>query len=125
MDTFTLQHPLILYDSHVKCSSAGKSQRKFRLPMLQVPHRNTIHNLVSKVRTTGMLTDRKTDPQCQVLTEKILDEIGSQLEHWLCKSLKHPAQEMGVSKGTARSATKSMNLQLYETTSVYSLQPHD
>jgi DNA-binding IclR family transcriptional regulator len=37
-----------------------------------------------------------------VLTEEKLDDIGARLEHTPRKSLKHIAQETGVSKSSAR-----------------------
>jgi hypothetical protein len=65
VDKFILEHQVFLYKLHVKCNSARKSQGKFRrkFPRVQVPHRDAIQNLVSKVRT-DMLMDRKPKHQC-------------------------------------------------------------
>jgi hypothetical protein len=41
-----------------------------------------------------------------VLTEEKLNDIGARLEHTPRKSLKHLAQEAGVSKSSARTATQ-------------------
>jgi hypothetical protein len=44
-----------------------KFERKF--PRFCVPSRNSIHNLVNKVRTVGMFIGRKLDISSEVLTE--------------------------------------------------------
>jgi hypothetical protein len=46
-----------------------------------VPSRQTIHNLVNKLRTMGLLIDKKQKHKCQVLTEEKFDDIGARLEH--------------------------------------------
>jgi hypothetical protein len=48
---------------------------------------------MNKLRSTGLLIDKKQKNKCQVLTEEKLDDIGARLEHTPRKSLKHPAQE--------------------------------
>jgi hypothetical protein len=55
----------VLYEYYVKCNSTRKSQRKFRrkFPKLRVLYRNTIQICVNKVRTTGVLVDRKPKHQ--------------------------------------------------------------
>jgi hypothetical protein len=73
--------------------SVGKNRCKFQDK--KVPSRQTIHNLVIKVRT-GLVTDEKHKHKLRVLTEKKLDDKGARLEHTLRKSLKHLAQETGV-----------------------------
>jgi hypothetical protein len=61
---------------------------------------------VTKLRTTGLLIeDKKTKHKRRVLTEK-LDGTAATLEHTPKKSLKHLAQESGVSKSSARRARK-------------------
>jgi len=49
----------------------GKIQKKF--PGLQFLHRNSIQNFVNKVRTTGMLMNKKPKYQHQVSTQKLND----------------------------------------------------
>jgi hypothetical protein len=91
----------------VKNESAGKClrnlQRKFYHE--RVPSRQTIHSLVDKLRTTGLLIGKKQKHKRLVLTEK-LDDIGTRLEHTPRKSLKLRAQEIEVSKSCARTATQ-------------------
>jgi transposase len=53
----------------------------------RVPSRQTIHNLVNKHRSTGLLIDNKQEHKSQVLTEEKLDNIGARLEHTPTKSL--------------------------------------
>jgi hypothetical protein len=83
----------------VKRGSASKCGRKFRRKLRdeRVPSKQTIHSLVNKLRTTGLLIDKKQKHKRLVLTEK-LDDIGARIEHTSRKSLKLLAQETGVSK---------------------------
>jgi hypothetical protein len=90
MARYTLEQRVFLYDSYVKYGSAGKCRRKFRDE--SVPSRQTIHNLVNKLRTTGLLIDKKQKYKRRVHTEKLHD-IGARLEHTPRKSLKRLAQE--------------------------------
>jgi hypothetical protein len=60
---------------------------------------------VNKLRTTGLLIDMTQKYKCRVLTEEKLDDIGARLEHTLRKSLNCLAQETGMSKSSARTAT--------------------
>jgi hypothetical protein len=81
MVRYTLEQRVFLYGTYVKYRSARKCRRKFRLKFCgaRVPSRQTIHNLVNKLRTTGFLIDKKTKHNHQVLTEEKLDEIGARL----------------------------------------------
>jgi hypothetical protein len=56
----------------------------------------TIHNLVNKLRSMGVLIDKRQKHKCRVLAEEKLDGIGARLEHILRKSLKRLSQETGV-----------------------------
>jgi transposase len=85
---------------------SAKFQRKFRDE--RVSSRQTIHNLVNKLRSTGLLIDKKPKHKRQVLTEEKLDDIEARLEHTPRNSLKRLAQDTGVSKSSARTATKLM-----------------
>jgi hypothetical protein len=82
MVRYTLEQRVFLYDSYVKYGSAGKCRRKYRRKFHDdgVPSRQTIHNLVNKLRAMGLLIDKKKN-MCQVLTEEKLDDIGARLEH--------------------------------------------
>jgi hypothetical protein len=99
---------IFLYDSYVKYGSAGKCRWKFQCKFRneRVPSRQTIHNLVNKLRTTWLSIDKKQKHKHWVFTEEQLDDIGARLEHTLGKSLKHLAQETGVSKSSARTAAQ-------------------
>jgi hypothetical protein len=48
-----------------------------------------------------------------------LDDIGVRLEHTHRKSLKHLAQETGVSKYSARTATEVLKLRPYKTAIIH------
>jgi hypothetical protein len=87
---------------YVKYGSARKCQRKCLDE--SVPSRHTIHSLVNKPRTTGVLIDKKQKRKCRLLIEEKLDGTGASLEHTPRKLLKRLAQETGVSKSSARTA---------------------
>jgi hypothetical protein len=61
---------------------------------------------VNKLRTTGLLIDKKQKHKRRVVTEEKLDDIGARLEHTPRKSLKSLAQKIGLSKSIARTATQ-------------------
>jgi transposase len=100
----TLEQRVFLYDTHVKYGFARKRRRKFCEE--RVPSRQTIHNLVNKLRKTELVIDKKQKHKRRVLTEEKLDDMGARLEHTPKKSLKRLAQETGVSKSSARTATQ-------------------
>jgi hypothetical protein len=97
MVRYTLEQHVFLYDTYVKYGSAVKCRRKFRRKFREerVPSRKTVHSLVNKLRTTGLLIDKKQKHKRRVLTEK-LNGMGFRLEHTPRKSLKRLAQETGV-----------------------------
>jgi hypothetical protein len=82
MVRYTLEQCVFLYNAHVKYRSARKCQQKFRCKFRdgRVPSRQTIHNLANKLRTMGLLIDKKQKHKLQVLTET-LDDIGARCEH--------------------------------------------
>jgi transposase len=90
----------------VKYGSARNYRLKFRRKFRdeRVPSRQTIHNLVNKIRTSGHVIDKKQKHKRRELTEEKLDGIGARLEHTPRKSLKHLAQETGVPKSSERTA---------------------
>jgi hypothetical protein len=75
-----LEQRVILYESCVKYGSSRKRRRKFQRKFRdeRVPSRQTIRNLVNKLRTTGLLIDKKTKYNRRVLGEEMLDDIGGQ-----------------------------------------------
>jgi transposase len=81
MVRYTLEQRVFVYDTNVKYGSACKCRQKFRRKFRgeRVPSRQTIHNLVNKLRTTGFLIDKKTKHKRRVLTEEKLDEVGARL----------------------------------------------
>jgi hypothetical protein len=103
----TLDRRVFLYDSYVKDGSAGKCRRKLRRNFRdeRVPNRQIVHNLLNKLRRTGLLIDKKEKHKRQVLTDKLHD-IGARFEHTPRKSLKRLAEETGVSMCSARTATQ-------------------
>jgi hypothetical protein len=104
----------------MKYVPASKFQQKFRHEFHdeRVPSRQTIHNLVDKFRSTGLLIDKKQKHACLVLTEGKLDDMGFKPR----KSVKHLAQENGMSKSSERRATQLLKLRPYETTVIHALQ---
>jgi RNA polymerase-binding transcription factor DksA len=75
---YTSEQRVFLYDTYVKYGFAGKCRRKFRPKFRdeRVSSRQTIHNLVNKLRSTGLLIDKKTEHKRRVLAEKLHD-IGA------------------------------------------------
>jgi hypothetical protein len=69
----------------------------------------------------GLLRDKKQKHKCQVLAEVKLADAGARLEHTHKESLKHVAQESGVSKSNARRATQLLKLRPYKTTVIHAL----
>jgi hypothetical protein len=90
MVRYTLEQRVFLYVTHVKYGSARKCRRKFwhKFRDERVPSRQTVHNLVNKLRTTGLVIDKKQKHTRRVLTEEKLDDIGARLEYTRRKSLK-------------------------------------
>jgi hypothetical protein len=112
----------------VKSGCVRTVRRRFahKFQDVTIPHRKTIHAIVNKVRQTGSLLDKKrTVSKRRVLTEEKLDEIGARLEHSPQKSLRLIAQETGISKTSARTATILLKLKSNETSVVHELQPRD
>jgi transposase len=105
---YTSEQSVFLNDTYVKYGSARVGGRKFRDK--RIPSRQTIQNLVEKLRKTGLLTDKKKKHKRRVHTEEKLDVTGARLEHTPRKSLTRLAQEIGVSKPNARKATKLLKL---------------
>jgi hypothetical protein len=64
--------------------------------MKRVPSRQTVHSLVNKHRSTGLLIDKKQEHKRRVLTVEKLVDIGAILEHTPRKSLKRLVQETEV-----------------------------
>jgi hypothetical protein len=73
--------------------------------MKEFPEDKKIGNFVNKLRTAGLLIDKKQKHKRRVLTEKLHD-IVARLEHTPRKSLKRLAQETGVLKSSASTATQ-------------------
>jgi hypothetical protein len=81
--------------------SARQCRRKFRDE--KVPNRQTIHNLVNKLRTARLIIDKKQKHKRRVSNDK-LDDVVARLET-LRKPLKRLAQET-VLKSRSRRATQ-------------------
>jgi hypothetical protein len=90
MVLYTLEQRVFLYDTHVKYRSASKCRRKFwrKFRDGKVSSTQTIRSLMNKLRTTGLLIDKKQKHKLRVLTEEKSDNIGARLEHASSKSLK-------------------------------------
>jgi hypothetical protein len=84
----------------MKYGSARKCQRNFRRKFRneRPPSRQTVHNLMNKLRSTGLLIDKKQKHKRRVLTVETLDDIGARLEPTPRKSLNRLAEETGVLK---------------------------
>jgi hypothetical protein len=94
MVLYTSEQRVFLDDTYVKYRSARECWRKLRCKFCDVPSRQTIHNLVNKLRSAGLLIDTKWKCKLQVLTEDKLDDTGATLEHTPRKSVKCLAQRL-------------------------------
>jgi transposase len=83
MVQYTLEQRVLLYDTYMKYGSVRKCRQKFRCKFRdgRVRSKQTIHKLVNKPRSTGLLIDKKQKYKHQVLTEEKLDDIEARLEH--------------------------------------------
>jgi hypothetical protein len=117
MVRYTLEQRVFLYDiyMYVKYGSARKCRRKFRPAFRdeRVPSRQTIHNLVNKLRTMGF---NRQETKTYAPLAYWEDDIGARLEHTPRKSRQRLAQETGVLKSIARRATQLLKLRPYKTT---------
>jgi hypothetical protein len=69
---------------------------------------------MNKLGTLGLLIDNKQKHKCQMLTEEKLYDIKVRLEHTPRKSVKCLAQDTGVSKSGARTATQLLKIRPYK-----------
>jgi transposase len=83
MVTYALEQRVFLYDAYVKYGSARKCWRKLGRKFRDegVSSRQTIHGLVNKLRSTGLLIDKKQKHKRRVLAEEKLDDIRARLEY--------------------------------------------
>jgi hypothetical protein len=81
--------------SYAKCDSA----RKFRRKILR--NITDIHELTEKVRSTGLLLDKKPARNSTGFADEILGEIEARFLHTPQKSLKRHAQDVGILKSSA------------------------
>jgi hypothetical protein len=77
---------------------------------------------VNKLKSMGLFMDKKQKHKCRGQTEDKLNDIGVRLEHTPRKSLEHPAQDIGVSKSSARRATQLLKLIPCKTTEIHAMQ---
>jgi hypothetical protein len=98
-----------------------ENRRKFRyqFPGELFPSKQSTHNLVNKLKTTGSLLDRKPNRKRNLLTEEKLDDNGARLETSPSKALIRLAQETSVSERTASRATKLLKVRPYNLKVVY------
>jgi hypothetical protein len=75
-----LEERVFLYVTHVEYCCARKCRRKFRriFRVERASSRQTIHNLVNKLRTTGLLINKKRKHKRRLLAEE-LDDMGQDL----------------------------------------------
>jgi hypothetical protein len=93
---YILEQYAFLYDTHVEYGSARKCRRKFRRKFCDERDlsRQIVHNLVNKLRSTGLLIDKKQKHKLGVFAEEKISGIGAIIEHTSRKSLKRLAQRL-------------------------------
>jgi hypothetical protein len=124
---YNLEQRVFIYDCYVKTNSYKLCRRKFRhkFPDTTCPSGNTISKFVKKVRTHGILIDRKPLKRNRVLTEEKLDCIGHRSENSPRKSLLQLARKSGASVGNVWTATKLLHIRRYKITVVPEIKPVD
>jgi hypothetical protein len=95
-----------------------------KFPDTTCPSGDSFSKLVKKVRTRGILINRKPLKRNRVLTEEKLHDIGHRLENSR-KSLRWLAQQSGGSVGSAWTATKLLHIRPYKITVVPEIKPVD
>jgi hypothetical protein len=93
----------ILCEYYVKYKTITECQRKVSQGWSSQP--NAIQNVVNKVKTTSLLTDRKPEYQGWVLTQEKFDDTKPQLQHSL---FMHLAEETETSM-SLRTTTELCN----------------
>jgi hypothetical protein len=78
-----LEQHVFLYDTYVKYGSARKCRQKFwhKFCDERVPSIQTVHNLMNKLRSMGVLIDKKQKHKRRLLTEEKFDDTWARLEH--------------------------------------------
>ena len=71
------------------------------------------------------MANKKRNRKRTVLTEQMLDELGTSLERTQTKSIPKLAQQVGISESSTHRATKLLKLKPYKCTSVHSLKQDD
>jgi hypothetical protein len=120
----SLEQRVFLYDSYVKYESARKCRRKLRRKFCdeRVPRNQTIRNLVNKLTSTWLLTDKTQKHKRRVLTEEKLDDTEARVEHARRKLLTRVECQRTA---TARTSTQLLNPRPYKKHNVvYSLSIH-
>jgi hypothetical protein len=99
--------------TYVKHESVRNGWKKFCDN--RVTTKQTIHNLVNKLRSMGLLMDKKQYMWVECLLRKS-SMTGARLEHTHTprKSKKHLAEETEVLKTSARRNTHLLKLRLYK-----------
>jgi hypothetical protein len=89
MVRYTVEQRTFMRESSVKCGSARKCRRKFRLkfPGIKVPSTKGIHKLNNKVRSAGLLLDKEPANKTSYAYEK-QDQVGARLENTQQKSMR-------------------------------------
>jgi hypothetical protein len=105
----------------VKTNSYKSSRRKFRRKFCETtyPSGNKVSKFVKKVRTHGVLIDRKPLKRSSVLTEEELHDIGHRRDNSPRKTLRRLAQQADVSVGSAWKETKLLHIHPYKITVVH------
>ncbi|KAG7154479.1 Macrophage migration inhibitory factor-like [Homarus americanus] len=103
-------------------------QRRFaeKFPNIQVPHRNTVRQLIKKFRDTGSVADAPRSGRPSVLTQEKLEDLSDHILQSPKNSVRKLAQEAGVSYGSVqRALRKDLLFHPYKLTSVHEPKERD
>jgi hypothetical protein len=117
---YSLDQRVFIYE--VKKRFYKSCKRKYHLKLSDTTFLS-ISKLVKKVRTHGILINRKPLKRNRVLTEGELDDIDHRLENSPRKLLRRLTLQRVVSVGSAWTATELLHIHLYIITVVSEIKP--
>ena len=97
-----------------------------RFPATDLPHRNTVRNLIDKFREHGSVHDAPRSGRPTILTEQKVNVISETMAHSPNKSMRRLSQDVGLSLGTVHSTVmKNMGLYPYRISCQHELKDTD
>jgi len=97
-----------------------------KFPDTNVPHRDTVRDLIDKFRRTGSVADEERSGRPSRLSEEKIAEISNKMAQSPTKSIRRLSQETDLSKTTVHKALRcELRLFPYKITAMHQLQNTD